>query len=161
MRNIIFVLIITSTFCSHALADNAFLETGGGFAKSADSIVVLLRYQRDTSRLFKYPSYWEGVGAYWDNHTRASAVGIARGVDWNRKNRESYATTAFGLVLVNRTTEHLGTRWQFYFRASYDIKLWNRTISLGVIHFSNGKSVFKWKGPNTGENFLTVSMGLF
>ncbi len=155
-------MVIIGVFLgASAWADDLFVEGGVGLFKSANSTALMLRYQRDTSRIFAYPSYWEAVAAYWDNDTRATAVGIARGVAWNRRNRESYATTSFGLVLINRTTEHLGTRWQFYIRASYDFKHWDRRFSIGAVHFSNGKAVFGWDGPNSGENFLTLSVGLF
>jgi hypothetical protein len=59
------------------------------------------------------------------------------------------------------TTEHLVTHLQFYFRFAYDWKIGSRDFSLGFTHVSNGKLVFGWDGPNTGENFLTLSIGLF
>ena len=146
---------------SHAFANKLSIEGGPGIFKSLYSYAVFLRYQRDTSALFDYPSYYEAVGSYWTNDCHAAAFGIARAVEWRKENKNHYFSTSFGLMGVSRTTEHLGTNFQFYFRAAYNMKLDGREASLGLVHVSNGKAVFGWDGPNSGENFLTLAVDLF
>jgi hypothetical protein len=31
-------------------------------------------------------------------------------------------------------------------------------LSLGYVHYSNGKHFFGWEGPNYGENFATIQV---
>jgi hypothetical protein len=143
-----------------AFADNLFLEAGVGVLKSRHSEAVFLRYQHDTSRLFHLPSYWEGVLTHWNNSSHAEALGLARGISWDG-NENRHFSAAFGMVGISRTTEHSGTHFQFYFRIGYDIKIRERDYSVGLIHISNGKLIFGWEGPNSGENFVTLSVGLF
>ena len=160
MKFVILTLIIILGY-SAASADNLFVEAGPGILKSKDSLVLLLRYQKETSELFGHSSFYEAFGAHWTDGSRATAYGLARGIVWNRKDRPAFFSTSFGLAGVSRTTSHMGTRFQFYFRFAYDWRLGSVPVSLGYIHFSNGKLVFGWDGPNSGENFLTFSAALF
>jgi hypothetical protein len=160
MKTIILSFIIFVLSALPAIADNLFVEAGPGFSKSADSTVFLLRYDHNTSRLFKHDSFYEGVLAHWTGSNRAEVIGLARGILWNTGKDQDLRAT-FGLLGTSRTTEHLGTRFQFYFRFAYDRKIFRRDVSLALIHISNGKLIFGWDGPNSGENFITLSVGLF
>jgi hypothetical protein len=152
-----FVLVLLAAL--PVSANQLAVDLGLGVFKSERSGAMFLRYQKDTSRLFDRPSYWEGVAGYWTNSNWAVALGVARGIDWNRGKRDHFYSTSFGLASVNRTTNHLGTHFQFYFRQAYHVTMHGRDISLGLTHISNGKLVFRWNGPNSGENFLTLSVG--
>lgn len=155
---ILFIIILIAPL--PVFADGLFVEAGAGIGKSLHSEAVLLRYRKETSRLFNHDSYHEALAAYWNNSTHAAGAGIARGVIWNRRKTHDFSTT-FGLMGINRKTGNLGTRLQFYFRMAYGISFRGREVSIGYVHLSNGKLLFGWGGPNNGENFLTVSVKLF
>jgi hypothetical protein len=161
MKTFIAGFILLALSASQACADSLFIEAGPGIFKSEDSIAVLMRYQRNTSRLFNRPSYYEAIAAYWSSDSRDKAIGLARGVAWSREQKSRFLSASFGLLGVSRTTDHLGTRFQFYFRFAYNSRIVNRDFSAGLIHISNGKMIFGWDGPNSGENFITFSLGLF
>ncbi len=161
MKKIITSAAIILIFPVSAFAGDLFLETGPGVFKSLDSVAVLLRYQKEASPLFGYPGHYEAVGIYWNNSNRAVGYGLAREILWNKAKKNHVFTTSLGLMGVTRTTDHLGTLFQFYVRAGYNVVLWERDASIGLVHISNGKSVLGWRGHNTGENFVTLSIGLF
>ncbi len=153
-----FVLVLLFSFSVHA--DDLFVDAGLGVFKSEHSGSLFLRYQKETSQLLRRPSYWEGIAGYWTDSNSAAAFGVARGIDWNRGGqRDHYFSTTFGVLAVSRTTQHLGTHFQFYFREAYHLKVAGTDLSLGFTHISNGKLVFRWNGPNSGENFITFAMG--
>ncbi len=162
MTNFILGLIIILTFAlpPSVFADNLFIEGGTGFAKSWQEAVIGLRFQHDTSRLFGRPSFYEAVYLYWSDSNRAQGLGFARSIVGELTERTSLSGS-FGLMAVSHKTQHLGTTLQFYFRLAYAVRLDHRQISLDVTHISNGKAVFGWDGPNSGENFLILSVGLF
>lgn len=145
---------------SPVFAGSLFIEGGPGFSKSLHSDIILLRYDWETSRLFGQRSYYEAVLAHWNYKNRSEAAGLARGVSWNMGNGRYFGTT-FGLIGISKETENLGSRWQFYIRFAYEVKIDNRDFSFGLVHFSNGKLFFGWDGPNNGENFITVGVALF
>lgn len=159
MKKCLLGLIILAVY-SPVFADDLFLQAGTGFAKSLDEEVMGLRYQRDTSRLFDHVSFYEAVYLYWTNSCRAQGLGFARSIGWKVAESGSFSMSAGGMG-VSRRTEHMGTSLQFYFRFAYSVKPDGRKISVDVVHMSNGKSFFGWNGHNSGENFLTVSVGLF
>lgn len=80
MKKIISGLVIIVLFTPSVFADNLFLETGPGICKSLDSEIFLLRYQKETSRLFGQPSYYEALAAHWNGKYREDAIGIGRGI---------------------------------------------------------------------------------
>lgn len=152
-------IIIFALSSSVASAGNLFVETGPGIMMSRYSVAALARYQRDTSRLFNRESYYEAVFAYWNGDNHANAIGIARGIKLAPQDDRYYSVT-FGGCHINRETGNLGTPFQFYIRLAYNIKSDHYDLSLGYIHISNGKLFFGWNGPNNGENFITLSIGL-
>lgn len=157
---LIFLLVFMLTGCP-VLANDLFVEAGPGLFKSFYSFGYFVRYHRETSRLFDFPSYYEAVGAYWTNTSHATAFALARGIEWRKEEKQHFLSTDFGVMGISRTTEHLGTRFQFYFRMAYNTAISGREASIGFIHVSNGKLVFGWDGPNNGENFITLSVRLF
>lgn len=159
MKTLLSAYVLVLLFSSPVPADDLFVDIGAGVFKSEHSGSLFLRYQKETSQLLRRPSYWEGVAGYWTNSNSASALGIARGIAWNRANRDHFFSTTFGVLAVSRTTQHLGTHFQFYFREAFHMKLGGADVSLGLTHISNGKLVFGWTGPNTGENFVTLAVG--
>ncbi len=160
MKKYILGITIIFAMCSPAFADSLFIEGGTGFAKSWQEAVLGLRFQHDTSRLFGLPSYYEAVYLYWSDSNRAQGLGFARSLVGELTERTSLSGS-FGLMAVSHKTEHLGTTLQFYARLGYMVRLDHRHISFDITHISNGKAVFGWDGPNSGENFLTLSVQLF
>jgi hypothetical protein len=161
MKKIVLSAVIFLIFSASAFADDLFIETGSGIFKSLDSVTIFARYQKDAPLLFGYPGHYEILGAYWNNTSHDAGYGFAREVVWSKERKSHVLSTSFGVMGVTRTTDHLGTLFQFYIRAAYNVIIWDRHFSLGLIHISNGKAVLKWKGHNTGENFVTLSVGLF
>ncbi len=161
MKKIITGITITLVFPVTAFADNLFIETGSGIFKSLNSLSVFMRYQKEAPPLFGYPGHYEALGAYWNNTDHNAGYGLAREIVWNKTEKSQVFSTSLGVMGVTRTNDHLGTLFQFYVRIAYNMVIWDRDFSLGLIHISNGKSVLKWKGHNTGENFVTLSVGIF
>lgn len=160
MKTALACLLILVLFTCPVFADNLFIEGGGGIGKSLDSQIFLLKYQKETSRLFGLPSYYEWLLAYWSGEARDEAIGVSRAISFEIA-KEQYFSPTLGLLAIRSETQHLGTHFQFYFRLAYDLKVKRRDISFAIVHISNGKLIFRWDGPNTGENFLTLSIGLF
>lgn len=153
-------LTIVLLAAPYAPADNLFLEVGTGYCKSLSSHVLMLRYDKETSRIFGKASYYEFFFSHWTGENRNNALGIGRTISFEISEGQ-YFSPAFGVAAVGRETENIGTRFQFYFRLPYDFKKYERQWSLALIHLSNGKVIFRWNGPNNGENFITLSVGLF
>ncbi len=160
MKTIILCLVFLVLLTSPVLADNLFLETGPGYLKSTASELFLLRYKKDTSTLFGLSSYYEALLAYWNGKDRDEAIGVSRAVSFEI-GKEQYFSPTFGLLAIHHTTDHLGTPLQFYFRFAYDLKSKQRDVSFAIVHISNGKAIFGWDGPNSGENFIILSIGIF
>jgi hypothetical protein len=161
MEKIIAGVALILNFSASAFAADLFIETGSGIFKSLDSLTVFVRYQKEAPPLFGYPGHYEAIGAYWNNANHDAGYGLAREIVWSKDRKSHVFSTSFGAMGVTRTTDHLGTLFQFYIRAAYNVVIWDRDFSLGLIHISNGKSVFKWRGHNTGENFVTLSAAIF
>jgi hypothetical protein len=159
MKKIAIAIIICAAVSSPVFADDFFLQAGGGFGKSFGETITGVRYQHDTSRLFSLPSFYEAVYMYWSNSSRSQGLGFARSLVWKHGEFRSF-NASIGLMGISRRTENLGTSLQIYFRFAYDFVLSGRKLSLDLIHISNGKLIFGWQGPNSGENFICVSVGL-
>lgn len=140
-------------------ADGLFVEAGTGLLYSTGTSATLARYQHETSTLFGHESFYEASIASWSGQARDEAIGFARGVRWKYENNVSVSSD-IGAAHISRTTEHLGTPLEFYFRFSWEKRMGGAEISVGLIHYSNGKFIFGWSGPNDSENFLTLSLGM-
>jgi hypothetical protein len=143
---------------SPAAADGVFVEGGPGIIQSLSTDVVLLRYQKDGKPLFGHDGFYEGIYAYWNGRNHAGDVALARGLRWTLKG-DGYFSTALGAGYINRETGNLGTHFEFYIRSALGMRTGRYDVSLGYIHISNGKLFLGWRGPDNGENFVTLSMG--
>ncbi len=153
------LLIIVLALSSFVYADGIFVEAGPGLFNSRSTTVSLVRVQKDTSKLFRHDSFYEAAYASWNGENSNHAVSLARGLRGGDSGR-AYWSADIGLCHISRTTDNLGTPFQFHIRAASGIKVGRADLSIGLIHYSNGKLLFRWSGPNKSENFLTVSAGL-
>jgi hypothetical protein len=141
-------------------ADSLSVEAGTGFNYSKDADAVFLRYQKETSLLFGQQSFYEASYGHWSGQNRNSAMGLARGIRLPWSEERNYVSGEAGLSYVDRTTDNLGTHYQLLFRVALGHRIGAFDLSLGYVHYSNGKFFFGWHGPNYGENFVTVQAGV-
>ncbi len=152
--------MLATLLCAHSAgADMLAVAVGGGNIKSQESDAVFLSYQKDAPRLFNRESLYDLTFGYWSGSTRNSALTLARVVRW-KISPESYFAATLGIGVVDRTTDHLGTRGQFTIRLAFGRKFGKYDLSVGENHYSNGKTALRlgWNGPNDGEDFLTVML---
>jgi len=160
MRILILVTIVLFPLMAMtAPADSLFYETGGGFLYSTGSTANFLRYRHETTPLFGYSSYYEASYASWNGPDHDNAVGLARGIRWAGTDDDGLTFTA-GVSHIRRTTDNLGQPFEFYLRLAYEKNIGKALLSVGWIHYSDGKFIFGWSGPNDSENFATVSVGM-
>jgi hypothetical protein len=140
-------------------ADMLAVTVGRGNIYSQGSDAVFLSYQKDAPKLFNRESLYEFMFGYWSGSTHNSALTLARVVRW-KLSPESYFAGTLGIGVVDRTTDHLGTQGQFVVRLAFGRRFGKYDLSLGETHYSNGKTALQlnWRGPNTGEDFLTVML---
>jgi hypothetical protein len=142
-------------------ADAAFFVEGGeGFYYSHNTEVVMVRYQLEASALFNEESFYEVSYAAWNGLNRNQALGLARGIRFERTADGSVSIT-MGLCRIHGTSMNLGQPYEFYGRLAFEKQLGTTLVSIGWIHYSDAKFLFHWPGPNNGENFLTLSLGAF
>ncbi|MGC1455387.1 MAG: hypothetical protein WA946_09410 [Nitrospirota bacterium] len=140
-------------------ADSLSYEAGIGFYFSTSTTTYLLRYQHEAMPLFGFSSYYEASYASWNGPDHSEAIGLARGIRWERTVNE-YLSLTTGLSHISRTTSNLGQPFEFYGRLAYEIKAGKALFSIGWIHYSDAKFLFGWSGPNNAENFATLSLGM-
>ncbi len=157
---IVCLIIILLAGATPAHADGIFIEAGTGFNYSKDADAVFLRYQKETSLLFGQQSFYEASYGRWSGVNHNNAAGIARGIRLPWANEKNYVSGEAGLSYVDRTTDNLGTHYQLLFRAALGHRIGACDLSLGYVHYSNGKFFFGWHGPNNSENFITLQAGL-
>jgi len=134
------------------------LEGGQGFHYSGNTQALFLRYQWEAALLFGQEGFWEAALGAWNGPNRVETIGFARGLRfrWQEKN---YASAQAGLHYITRRTENLGTPLQFGARLALGRTMGAYDLSIGYVHFSNGKYFFGWEGPNYGEHFVTIQVG--
>jgi Lipid A 3-O-deacylase (PagL) len=142
-----------------ALADSLSYEAGIGFYCSEGATAHLLRYQHETVPLFGLSSYYEASYASWNGPNHADAFGLARGIRWGRT-ADEYLSLTVGLSHISRITDNLGQPFEFYGRLAYEKNVGKALFSMGWIHYSDAKFLFRWSGPNKSENFWTLSIGV-
>ena len=161
-RKIGIILYVASTLVLSLLPGGAaaglFVEGGEGFYFSHNTEVLIARYQVEASALFNEESFYELSYAAWTGRNQNLAVNLARGIRWERTEDDSVSLTA-GFSRIDGTTANLGQPYEFYGRLAYEKQLGGVLFSIGWIHYSDAKFLFHWPGPNTGENFLTLSLG--
>lgn len=140
-----------------ASADSLSFDLGVGFYMSGSTTANLLRYRHETDRLFGLGSYYEASYASWNGPDHADALSIARGIRWDRSDMDF----TFGISHISRTTANLGQPFEFYLRLGYEKRIGKALFSIGWVHYSDGKFIFRWAGSNNSENFATFSIGLF
>jgi len=146
-------------YAGTAFANGLFVEAGPGVNSSHASTYTAVRFQKETSKLFDTDSFYELTYGSWNGPNSNNALSFSRGLRWTGT-ANTYGSAEMGVGHINRTTGNLGTPFQFYFRFAYGIKMGTVDFSLGFIHYSNGKLIFGWQGPNNGENFPTFSLGI-
>jgi hypothetical protein len=160
MKSLLLIAAIMLLFPAlPASADSLSYEAGVGFYFSSGSTVNLLHYQHEARPLFGYSGYYEAVYASWNGPDNAKAIGLARGIRLATF-EDQYLSLTGGLTHINRTTSNLGQPFEFYGRIAYVIQVNKAIFSIGYVHFSDGKFFFGWSGPNNGENFVTLSLGM-
>jgi hypothetical protein len=160
MRSLLLVAVIMLSLPAlPASADSLSYDAGVGFHHSEGSTLNLLRYQHEARPLFGYSGYWEAMFASWNGPDNAKAVGLARGIRLMTF-EDQYLGLTGGLSHITRTTSNLGQPFEFYGRVAYVIHSGKAIFSIGYVHFSSGKFFFRWSGPNYGENFVTLSVGM-
>jgi len=142
-----------------ASADSLSYDAGVGFYLSSRTTLNLLRYQHEARPLFGHSGYYEAMYASWNGPDNAKAIGLARGIRLATF-EDQYLSLTGGLSHINRTTSNLGQPFEFYGRIAYVIHVDKAIFSIGYVHFSDGKFFFEWSGPNNGENFVTLSLGI-
>jgi len=152
------ILLFLLVLSPDVLADTISLETGQGFHHSVETQALFLRYRMEAPPLFGQKGFYEAAVGAWNGPNRVETAGIARGLrfDWGEAD---YFSAQAGLHYITRTTENLGTLFEFAFRLAVGRTIGAYDLSLGYVHFSNGKYFFGWDGPNYGENFVTVQIG--
>ncbi len=151
---VLFLLVLSPD----VFADALFLETGQGFHHSVNTQALFVRYQKEAPLLFGQKGFYEGSVGAWNGPNRVETVGIARGLRFAFGETDYFSAQA-GLHYITRTTDNLGTLFEVALRLAYGRTMGEYDLSLGYIHFSNGKFFFGWDGPNNGENFLTIQLG--
>lgn len=139
-------------------ADRLALGAGFGNIYSQDAAAAFLRYQRPAATLAGRDSFYEVSAASWNGSSHNNAIGVARGMRWPAGSK-SYLSAELGAGAVSRLTDRLGTHGQFFFHGAYVQRFGPYDLAIGETHYSNGKTVFRWRGPNKGENFLTLQLG--
>ena len=134
------------------------LEAGTGFYYSDNAEALFLRYQRDATPWFGLTEYIELSLGGWNGPTGTEAIGISRGAAWFWTTKYYLAGSA-GIGYIADKTDNLGTHFQFLFRVALGRRGETYDLSVGWVHYSNGKYFFGWEGPNNGENFITLQVG--
>jgi len=134
------------------------LEEGQGFHRSGRTQALFLRYQWEAALLFGQEGFWEVDFGAWNGLNGVETVGFARGLRF-RWRENNYFSAQAGLHYITRRTENLGTPLQFGARLAFGRTMGVYDLSIGYVHFSNGKYFFGWEGPNNGENFATIQVG--
>lgn len=140
------VLLIVILLPGLARAQSTWVAAGDG-VQFSDSGGIFVGYKAGRRLEYQFSS-WDG-----DNANSAFGVGYPLGVG----DKIRFGWTP-GLALVARTTENLGTNWQFSNRPGLGFRPKDNTEAFfSWIHYSNGNRIFNHDhGPNLGENFITV-----
>lgn len=134
------------------------LQTGEGFHHSVRTEPLFIRYQR-SSPIFGIDGYYEAVIGGWNGPNGVFTVGIGRGLRISFD--PLYVAASAGLSYISDTTKNLGTPMEFNFHVAAGRRYESLDISIGYVHYSNGKYFFGWSGPNYGENFFSLMAGVW
>jgi hypothetical protein len=158
MRHLLGLMLTLGFAAAPARGDLLAFESGRGNHNSRGSDAWFLRYQHDMLPLWKTTGFIEFTGGSWDWNIKNRMVGAGGGLRYALTKR-SYASLAAGLAYVTDRTDNLGTHLQFQWRFALGWRVGRVDLALAQIHYSNGKSIFRWEGANVGDNFLTLQIG--
>ncbi len=130
------------------------VEIATGVHNTEDTTLLLLDLTRPADPLFGRESYWQFNTGGWSGDHKASVVGVARGLQWDRENL--YARVSVGASLISETSEMLSTAFQFYEQVMVRRQFGNHGIALSYRHWSNAYI----KRPNHGMDFLGIELDL-
>jgi hypothetical protein len=151
-------LLLLLVCFSATTAERIAVELGQGIHNNRhDSGALFARYIGDTSTqmLVGHNFYEWSLGA-WDGRYRNNAVGLALGTrgQWNPYHLDA----SIGAAYLEHKTGLSGTHQQFIVRVGGGIALDNLEINIFATHYSNGKVLFGWDGPNAGYDFITLQL---
>jgi hypothetical protein len=158
----LFFFIIQLTLLSRsavAFGGDLYVDWGPGISFSYNTEITTVRYRMNTSTVLHEQSFYELLYSSWSGPTKAEAYGLGRGIRVPTTGVGEVSLTT-GVTRISRTTSNLGQPYELYGRLGYDAQLGKAFFSLGWMHYSDGKAVFRWSGPNNGENFITLSLGM-
>lgn len=138
-----------------ARADTLALEVGGGNLRSHGE-AFFLSWRKPAASLFGHLSYYESTLGAWLGPDANEAITLARGVQ-AALGRYRVAVSA-GIGYVTTRTDNLGTHLQFVLRLTLARPLRDYELALAQRHYSNGRLLLDWPGPNRGENFLALEL---
>lgn len=158
MRHLPGLMLVLAFAAVPARADLIAFESGRGNHNSRGSDAWFLRYQHDMLPLWETTGFIEFTGGSWDGDIKNRVVAAGGGLRYALTKR-SYASLAAGLAYVTTRTNNLGTHPQFQWRFALGWRVGRVDLALAQVHYSNGKSIFRWEGANVGDNFLTLQIG--
>lgn len=151
-------LLLVAAAAAPARADLLAFETGRGNHNSRGSDAWFLRYQHDMWPVWKTTGFLEFAGGSWDGNFKNRSVSAGAGLRYPLV-KQTYFSVATGLAYVTDRTDNLGTHPQIQWRFALGWRVGSVDLALAQIHYSNGKSIFRWEHTNVGDNFLTLQIG--
>lgn len=156
-RALVFLLLLHPVISP---ADLVGIDVGLGnhnTKQETGSTAVFFRYARDLAPWHDMPLYAEFLAGRWDGIYENQSFSLGLGARYPLSPRWSLGGSA-GVGYVHKRNSHLGTHPQFVFRFGVNYRIGNAELSLTQRHYSNGKGLFQWEGPNVGENFLMLGL---
>lgn len=138
-------------------ADLIGIDVGRGNHNSRDSTAVFFRYVRDLRLWERMPLYGEFLAGRWDGAYENQSFSLGLGLRYPLPDNWSLGASG-GIGYVHERNNHLGTHPQFVFRFGINYRFGKNELSLAQRHYSNGKGLFQWDGPNVGENFIMFGL---
>ncbi len=138
-------------------ADMVGIDVGRGNHNSKKSSAAFFRYVRELPAWQNMPLYGEFLAGRWDGAHDNQAFSLGLGTRYPLSERWSLGGSA-GVGYVENRNSNLGTHPQFVFRFGINYRIGRAELSLTQRHYSNGKGLFQWDGPNVGENFLMLGL---
>ncbi len=155
-----FLFVVLILLPSVAHADLIGIDIGRGNHNTRNitgSTAVFFRYVHDLKPWHDMPLYGEFLAGRWDGSHENQSFSLGLGTRYPLSERWSLGGSA-GVGYVHERNSHLGTHPQFVFRFGVNYRVGKTEFSLTQRHYSNGKGLFQWEGPNVGENFLMLGL---
>lgn len=130
------------------------IEFATGVHHTDDANLLLVDFTRSARPLFGQSSYWQYNAGAWSGSRRAYIIGIARGLQWDKRNWHFRLST--GVSLISNTSDMLSTAFQFYEQVMAQRRVGNHGVALSYRHWSNANI----KRPNYGMDFLGVQVDI-